>query len=110
MATELQPVLDRTIQAVQELGWNEAVLFLAEGSRAYPAAAAASDPARRALLLASPPAHFYPESWHQEQFRISRSYLFGARPGQAAWSAGASFVHKGASPETVIATLEPLLG
>jgi len=29
---------------------------------------------------------------------------------QAAWSAGASFVHKGASPETVIATLEPLLG
>jgi PAS domain S-box-containing protein len=77
MATELQPVLDRTVQAAQGFGWNEAVLFLADGTRAYPAAAAALDPARQALLLARPPALHDPAVWRQDQFRISRSYLAG---------------------------------
>lgn len=85
MATEFQAILDRTVQAVQAFGWNEAVLFLTDGSRAYPAAVAAPDPARRALLLAHPPAHFYPEAWRHEPFRVSRSYLASDHP---AWAAG----------------------
>lgn len=77
MATELQPVLDRTVQAALGFGWTEAVLFLAEGTRAYPAAAAAPDPARRDLLLADPPARYDPASWYQEPFQIGQSYLAG---------------------------------
>jgi signal transduction histidine kinase len=75
--SELWRLLERTAEAVQDLGWNVVVLVLRDQSTqtTYPVAAATTDPGLKSTLLAEPPTPFRSDAWRQNQFRISRSYL-----------------------------------
>jgi signal transduction histidine kinase len=81
MDNELSALLERTAEAVRDLGWNVVVLVLRDqvSQTTYPVAAATADPALKPELLAIQPVPFRPASWRQERFRISRSYFVDHR-------------------------------
>jgi signal transduction histidine kinase len=81
MDSELSALLERTAEAVRDLGWNVVVLVLRDqvSQTTYPVAAATADPALKPELLAIQPVPFRPATWRQEQFRISRSYFVDHR-------------------------------
>jgi len=78
---ELHALLERVVQAIQDLGWNTVTLVLRdEATRTtYPAAVATQDAALKSTLLGAPPVSFRADIWRQEQFRISRSYFVDHR-------------------------------
>ncbi len=79
--SELSALLERTAEAVRDLGWNVVVLVLRDqvSQTTYPVAVATADPALKPELLSIQPVPFRPDTWRHDEFRISRSYFMDHR-------------------------------
>jgi PAS domain S-box-containing protein len=79
--TEQHQLLDRIVHSIQDFGWNTVVLVLRDETArsTYPVAGATRDPDLKRYLETQPRTPFRPDSWRNEDYRISRSFFVDHR-------------------------------